>query len=194
MRTHPNLQLEKEKSLIYQAQRQEPGAFDQLYQRYFDRIFRYIASKVGNGTDAEDLTQQVFLKALEHVDSFNWQGVPFSCWLFRIAHNQVVDYVRKKNKERVLPLDEARVMSVADPVLLTEQKLRVEQLNAACQQLTKLQHKVIYLRFIAELPSAEVAQLMGKSEGAIKALQHSALKKLHRILRNERLQIRSEER
>ena len=108
--------------------------------------------------------------------------MPFSSWLFRIAHNQVVDHFRKRRKERTLPLDEARAVSSADPTLLAEQRLRLEQLAVAYEQLTEAQREVISLRLAGGLSVAETAKVMAKSEGAVKVLQHDALVKLRRIL------------
>jgi len=173
-----------EESLIQRAKKGEPEAFEQLYEANFDRIYRYLLLKVRNRADAEDMTQQVFLKALESIGSFRWRGVPFSAWLFRIARNQAVDYFRKKSKQAMLPLDEARSVSMADidPVALAEQKLRIEQLAVACQSLSEAQREVISLRFAGGLSVAETAKAMGKSEGAVKVSQHDAIVKLRLIL------------
>lgn len=174
--------MQQEESLVQRAKQGEPEAFEQLYEAYFDKIYRYVVLKVGNRADAEDLTQQVFLKALESIGSFRWRGAPFSSWLFRIAHNQVVDYFRKKSREKTLPLDEARTVSVSDSAALAERKLKVEQLAAACERLTEAQRDVISLRFAGGLSVAETARAMGKSEGAARVLQHEALVRLRRIL------------
>ena len=174
--------MQEEENLVRRARQGEPEAFEQLYEANFDRIYRYLVLRVRNRADAEDITQQVFLKALESIGSFRWRGAPFSSWLFRIAHNQVVDYFRKKGRESTLPLDEARTVSPDDPVALTEQRLRVEQLAAACAQLSEAQREVVALRFAGGLSVAETAEAMGKSEGATKVMQHDALVKLRRIL------------
>ena len=174
--------MQQEERLVQRAKQGEPQAFEQLYEAYFDKIYRYVVLKVGNRADAEDLTQQVFLKALESIGSFRWRGVPFSSWLFRIAHNQVVDYFRKKSREKALPLDEARTVSVSDPAALAELRLKVEQLAAACEQLSEAQREVISLRFAGGLSVAETAKAMGRGDGAARVLQHEALVRLRRIL------------
>ena len=87
--------MQGEEELIKRAQHRDQEAFAQLYEAYFDKIYRYIFLKIGSEMEAEDMTQQVFLKALESLSSFKWQGKPFSTWLYRIAHNQIVDYFRK---------------------------------------------------------------------------------------------------
>jgi len=178
-----------EESLARRAQQRDTEAFSQLYERYFDKMYRYIVFKIGNQSEAEDLTQQVFLKAWESVDSYKWRGFPFASWLFRIAHNQVVDYYRKNKKAHELPLDGIDLVSFEDPVEDAEKTLRAESLIEACGYLTRAQREVILLRFNAGLSTAEVAKSMGKSEGAIKALQHSALVALRKVVVPEKMEM-----
>ena len=175
-----------EEDLVRRAKQQDQEAFSRLYEGYFDKIYRYIVIKVGNETEAEDMTQQVFLNALQSISSFRWQGVPFSSWLYRIAHNQVVDYFRKKTKRPGTFDDVPHNISDSnknnDPQKTTEHNLNIEQLLVAAQQLTEAQREVISLRFTSDLSTAEVAKIMGKSQGAIKALQHSAIVALRKKL------------
>ncbi|GAH19206.1 unnamed protein product, partial [marine sediment metagenome] len=168
--------------LVRRAQQHDQDAFAQLYEEYFDKIYRYIAFKIGNRTEAEDMTQQVFLNAIKSISSFRWRGIPFSAWLFRIAHNQVVDYLRKKAKHTTTSLDEVLVSNGNNPQLVAEQNLDIERLLLATKQLTQAQREVISLRFASELSIAQVAKVMGKSQGAIKALQHSAIVALRKTL------------
>ena len=128
------------------------------------------------------MTQQVFLNAVKSISSFKWKGIPFSAWLFRIAHNQIVDYLRKKARRITVPLDESLVDTGDNPQLVAEQNLEMERVLLATRQLTKAQGEVISLRFAGGLSIAELARAMGKSEGAIKALQHSAILALRRLL------------
>ena len=173
-----------EEGLVRRAQHRDQEAFAQLYEEHFDKIYRYVTLKIGNETEAEDMTQQVFLNALQSISSFKWKGIPFSAWLFRIAHNQVVDYFRSK-KRTTVPLDESLVSSNSNdnPQSVVEQKLDIEQLLLATKQLTEAQREVISLRFAGELSIAQVAKAMGKSQGAVKALQHSAIVALRKTLR-----------
>ena len=171
-----------EESLVRRAQQRDQQAFTQLYEEHFDKIYRYVALRIGDKVEAEDITQQVFLKALQSISSFRWKGIPFSAWLFKIAHNQVVDYLRKKTKQATVPVDESKVSSVSDTQLLVEQKLDIKQLLSATKRLTEAQREVISLRFAGELPIAQAAQIMGKSQGAVKALQHSAIVALRKVL------------
>lgn len=174
--------MQDEESLVRRAQQRDEEAFTQLYEAYFDKLYRYVALKIGNKAEAEDMTQQVFLNALKSVSSFKWRGISFSAWLFRIAHNQVVDYLRKKSKQATTLLDESLVSSDSNPQLVAEHKLDIEQLVSATKQLTETQREVISLRFAGELPIAQVAKVMGKSQGAVKALQHSAIVALRKSL------------
>ena len=177
--------MHNEEDLVRQAKQGESQALAQLFEAHFNSLYRYIVFKVGNRADAEDLTQQTFLKALESIGSYKWRGLPFSSWLFRIAHNQTVDYFRKKNKEKNIPLDETRTLASDDPSKLAEHRLTMAYLATACQQLSKAQREVIYLRFGSELSIAETSKVMGKREGAIKVLQHEAVKKLRQIFAAE---------
>ena len=176
-------QVQDEDSLVRRAKENDQQAFARLYEEYFDRIYRYVAVRVGDRIEAEDLTQQVFVNALRAISSYRVKGVPFSAWLYRIAHNQVVDYLRKKKKRAAVPLNEDWVASRdRNPQQMVERNLDIEQLLSATKRLTEAQREVISLRFAGELPIAQVAQIMGKSQGAIKALQHSAIVALRKVL------------
>jgi RNA polymerase sigma-70 factor, ECF subfamily len=176
--------VQEDQGLVERAQRHDQEAFAELYERYFDKIYRYIALKIGDRCEAEDMAQQVFLKALKSIASFKWQDVPFSSWLYRIAHNQAVDHLRRKTRRPTSELDDAILPD--DPEESPQERLEagvsMEQLAKATHRLTTAQREVISLRFTSEMPVAEVARLMGRSEGAVKALQHSAILALRRIM------------
>lgn len=174
--------MQDEESLVRRAQQRDPMALTQLYEENFDRIYRYIVLKIGEKTEAEDMTQQVFLNAFKSISSYKYRGAPFSSWLFRIAHNQIVDYLRRKSKRATVPLDESLVSGNSDPRLEVERNLDIRNLVLATKWLTKAQQEVISLRFAGELSIAQAAKIMGKSEGAIKALQHSAIVSLRKAL------------
>jgi RNA polymerase sigma-70 factor (ECF subfamily) len=175
-------QVQDEESLVQRAKQRDQEAFARLYEEHFDRIYRYVVLRIGDKMEAEDVTQQVFLKALQSISSFKWKGVPFAAWLFRIAHNQVVDYLRKKGKRTAVPLDESLVSGDSNPQQMAERSLDIEQLILATGRLTEAQREVISLRFAGGLPIAQVAKIMGKSQGAVKALQHSAIVTLRKVL------------
>ena len=174
--------MQDEQGLVRQAQQGDKEAFAQLYEAYFDKIYRYIVIKIGNKAEAEDMTQQVFLKAYQSIRSYKWKGVPFSAWLFRIAHNQIVDFFRKRSKRPTVGLNEAIVVSDDNPLRTVESRFDIERLRTATLRLTAAQQEVISLRFAGGLAIAEVARTMGKSEGAVKALQHSAVAALRKVL------------
>ena len=183
--SNEELSVLKEPELVSQAQAGDRGAFAVLYERYFDKIYRYTVLKVGDRSEAEDMTQQVFLKALKSISSFKWKEVPFSAWLYRIAHNQVVDYFRKKSRRPTADIEKCLIVSGQDTQKLVEIKMSIEQVAIAARRLTPAQQEVISLRFAGEMRIAEVAAAMGKSQGAVKALQHSAILALRKIFHGE---------
>ena len=175
--------MQDEQSLVRRAQQGDQEALTQLYEANFDKIYRYVALKIGDRFEAEDITQQVFINAIKSISSFKWQGTSFSAWLYRIAHNQIVDYLRRKTKRPMVPREKAATKSSSeDPSATAELNVDIARVAAAAKQLTKAQQEVISLRFASELSITEVAEAMGKSEGAIKALQHSAIHSLRKIL------------
>ena len=175
--------------LVRNAQRGDQEAFGELYEHFYDKIFRYVSFKSGKGMDAEDITGEVFLKMLNSIHSFKWKGYPFSSCLYRIAHNLVIDHYRKNSKLSPVPLSSipydnlpTNAMTLEDSVNLNQSVKRVQD---AMKNLTDLQHEVIALRFAAELTIAETAFTIGRKKNAVKALQHSGLKKLRRSLISE---------
>ena len=174
--------VQDEQDVVRRARDGDKESFAELYETYFDKIYRYVVVRIGNKTEAEDMTQQVFVKAYKHIRSYKWKGVPFSAWLFRIAHNVVVDSYRRESKRPTVPLDESLLVGDDDPQQAVERRLDFERVMEATRGLTKAQREVISLRFAGGLAIAEAARAMGKSEGAIKALQHSAIAALRRTL------------
>jgi RNA polymerase sigma-70 factor (ECF subfamily) len=172
----------RDEELVRAAQGGDVAAFGQLYERYFDKVYSYLSFKLGNATEAEDVAGQVFLKGMESLRGYKWTGVPFQAWLFRIAHNLMVDNLRRRSKRTSEPIDEALPdrRREADPEAHLAEKLTREGLLRAVERLTDLQKQVIQLKFAGGLSNAEVAQIMGKTEGAVKALQHAGLQALQR--------------
>ena len=178
-----SLPLQDEEGLVRRAQQQDSEAFAQLYEAYFDKIYRYIVMRIRNEMEAEDIAQQVFMKMLHSISSYKSKGVPFSSWVYRIAHNQVIDYFRRQNKKATVDIEGLQLPSTGDdPQHMIERQVDIEELKKATQRLTPAQQEVLSLRFAGELPIAQCAQIMGKSEGAIKALQHSAVLALRKAL------------
>ena len=171
--------------LVRRAQEGDTESFAGLYEHFYDKIFRYLVFKTGSSVDAEDITEEVFLRMLESISSFSWRGFPFSSWLFRIAHNLVVDYYRKKGRQKTVPMEDASAVIGASSYDLDsglDLKLSMQGVYAAMQGLSKLQREVINLRFAGGLSLKETAESMGKKENAIKALQHAGIKKLRSVL------------
>lgn len=181
--------MQDTEALVRSAQEGNLSAFGQVYEAYYLRVYRYAAARVGQGAEAEDITQEVFLKALNSLNKFTFTGPPFAAWLFRIAHNLVIDRARHYKAAAAAtsgppaPLDDA--LSVAGGHNVEQEalvSLDMEALREALAKVTQLQRRVIELRFLAGLSLAETAAVMGRNENAIKALQHSALGSLRRLL------------
>lgn len=173
------------KELVRGAQRGDPESLSGLYEQFYDKIFRYVSFKTGDAFEAEDISEEVFLRMLESISSFKWKGYPFSSWLFRIAHNLVVDHFRKKGRQKQTPLeDAARVIGASSKDIDHEidVKLSIQEVYKAMDGLTKLQREVISLRFAGGLSILETAEAVGKKENAVKALQHAGIKNLRRML------------
>ncbi|MBN1191240.1 MAG: sigma-70 family RNA polymerase sigma factor [Dehalococcoidales bacterium] len=178
-----NLSLLDEGNLVLRAQQRDSQALSVLYEAYFDKIYRYIVMRVRNEAEAEDITQQVFMKMLDSIASYKSRGVPFSSWLFRIAHNQVIDFYRQQGKKATVDIEGIQLPDGGDdPQHMMEMHFDIEEVKKATQNLTAAQQEVLSLRFASELSIAECAAVMGKKEGAIKALQHSAVVALRKAL------------
>ena len=161
-----------------------------LFEEHYDRLGRYIYARIGNRAEAEDLASEVFLRALESLKTYQERGIPMLAWLYRIAHNLVVDYLRKTSKYRVLPMEEAEIKDGSDPVSAAETSVETARAIKAMQELTQSQRDVIMLRFFGELTSQEVARILDKSEGAVREMQRAALEKLRQLMDENRLQDR----
>ncbi|HYM49150.1 MAG TPA: sigma-70 family RNA polymerase sigma factor [Candidatus Limnocylindrales bacterium] len=173
-------------ALIRRARALDPGALAEIYERHLDGIYRYIYARIGHQADAEDLTEQVFLKMVDAIPGYRSRGVPFSSWLYRIAHNLVVDRYRRSGRT-TLQLTEAVEDRgpYADPEGRFEFGQDRSRLLDAIRQLTPDQQQVIAMRFIDNLDVQDVAHLLRRRPGAIHALQYRALNSLQRILRSE---------
>lgn len=164
----------------------DQAAFGFLYDRYVDRVYRYLYYRSGNHTEAEDLTELVFLKAWEAIDRFQWQGRPFLAWLYRLAHNVLIDHVRSRRPTTTLddaehPIDppsESASRDLARP-------LDADLLARAVCHLTDEQQQVIILKFIDGLDNEQIARVLDKREGSIRALQMRALQSLRRVLERQ---------
>jgi len=153
-----------------------------LYDEYYDKIARYVFIRIGHQAEAEDMAGEVFLKALESLDSYQERGAPMQAWLFKIAHNLMVDYLRKVSKRKTIPIDKLEISDKVDLEETVERRLQSEKLSQALKQLTPAQREVIGLRFFAGLTSAEVGKILGKSSGAVREMQSAAVKSLRKLM------------
>jgi len=157
-----------------------------LYEEYYDKIARYVYVHISNKEEAEDIAGEVFLKALQSLKSYREQGVPMQGWLFRIAHNLTVDYLRKMNKRRTVPIDSVVLQGNDNPANTAEKNIEFERVTKAMKKLTTEQREVINLRFFGGLTSKEVGGVLGKSDGAVREMQRAAIEKLRGIMGMER--------
>jgi len=178
-------ELSDEAILIQKAKDFDSEAWAQIYRRYYPKIYAYLRYRVGDIDLAEDITANVFLHAVEGIGSFTYRGFSISAWLFRIAHNQVTDHLRRKAKVAIEPLTE-ELLSTEDTGQETMEGALVRaELSLALKNITEEQRQVVLLKFFAGLSNAEVARIIRKPEGAVKALQHRALASLRQILGTE---------
>jgi RNA polymerase sigma-70 factor (ECF subfamily) len=167
---------ERIRALVELAQRGERDALEELYLIHFDRIYSYLHMSVGNRHDAEDLTTQTFLKMLESIGRFRWQSAPFSAWLFRIAHNLAMDHFRARRRwqpEEEVPEPPGDAEPSAE--LQAMKSIGRESMLQMIERLSPEQQQVLTLKFVFSFTNADVATILGKTEGAIKSLQHRAL-------------------
>ena len=177
----PTATSQQVRRLVDRAQQGERSALEELYLLHFDRIYSYLHLSVGNRHDAEDLTTQTFLKMLESIKRFRWQSAPFSAWLFRIAHNLAMDHFRASRRwqpeeEVPEPLDEMEPSAEAAAFQSIGRQTMLELIEGLSQE----QQQVLTLKFVFNLPNAEVATVLDKTEGAVKSLQHRALVSLQK--------------
>ena len=169
--------------LVERAQAGDRQALEELYLLHFDRIYSYLHISVGNRHDAEDLTTQTFMRMLESIGRFRFQSAPFSAWLFRIAHNLAMDHFRASRRwqpEEEVPEPSGETEPSAEAAAL--QSIGRQSMLELIEDLSQEQKQVLTLKFVFNLPNAEVATVLGKTEGAIKSLQHRALVSLQKQL------------
>ncbi|MFQ5595498.1 MAG: sigma-70 family RNA polymerase sigma factor [Anaerolineae bacterium] len=171
---------DNEQRLIAQARQGDTAALGAIYDQYAAKIYIYFYHRLGDRQLAEDLMGDVFVRMVEAVDTPRFADTSLSGWLYRIAHNLLVDHFRKQSEEVTLP--EELAMSSEGPAAIVERKLAQDGLRKALEVLTEDQRQVIVLRFGEGLTAREVAEIMGKQENAIWQLQHRALNGLRRVL------------
>lgn len=163
-------------------------AFSALYERYVGRIYNYIYYRTGNAHDAEDLTARVFHRALGHISTYRNMGVPFSAWLYRIAHNLVANWHRDNSRRQEVALEDSGPLLVRGdlPESTLVESQEMEELLSAIRTLTSERQQLVILKFVERLSNAEIAVIMRRSEGAIKSLYHRTLLSLRNEIESRR--------
>jgi RNA polymerase sigma-70 factor (ECF subfamily) len=173
----------QEREIVQRARSGDQQALAELYDFYFPRIYRYILARTGNQTEAEDVTEEVFVKMLGAIGAFQWRQAPFAAWLFRIARNHLVSYARKNGARRqAISLEDSIPDPSPDPLSHVEDRLDFEQVFIVARALPQAQREVLWLRFGAGLSVSDTADALGKREGNVKVLQHKAIAKLQKLL------------
>lgn len=180
--TERGIQPVSDMELIERAKGLESSAWAEIYQRHFPSIYGFVYRRVGDQVTSEDLASGVFLTALERINTFSYRGTPLVAWLFRIAHNQVVDYWRRRARMTKSSLESNEGDTQFSGKDEVELSLLKEDLRAALRYLTGDQRQVLLLKFIDGLSNQEIAQVLKKPEGAIKSLQHRGLASMRRYL------------
>jgi RNA polymerase sigma-70 factor, ECF subfamily len=168
--------------LVLRAKVGDAEAFGQLFDHYHQPVFRFIASRVTRPSDAEDLTQTVFVKALEALPRYEARGIPFGGWLFRLARNTVIDHVRTRHEHADLEVVAEQSSADAEPDEIVLLRYQIDEVGLALANLTSEQREAIALRFFSGLSGREAAVAMGKQEGTVRGLQFRAIAALRRQL------------
>ena len=183
-----------EEEILALASQGDRDSFGQLYERYVERIFNYVYYRTGNLHDAEDLTARVFQRAMNHIQKYTDRGVPFSAWLYRIAHNLVANWHRDRSRKQEIPLDDL-------PILPTKgdhpekNLVRSQEQEALLRMIRKLpseRQNLLILKFVENMSNAEIGAIMSRSEGAVKSLYHRTLLALRDQLEDQNLNLEGE--
>jgi RNA polymerase sigma-70 factor (ECF subfamily) len=171
-RERPVLKDEADEKLLIEAAQRDPRQFGELYEKNFERVYTFIVRRVGDRSEAQDLTSEVFHQALANLGRFEWRGVPFVAWLYRIASNAIVDRAKHVAREQTgFPLDQPDEFDLEE----TEQRAQVFRL---VRELPPEQRRVVEMRFAEQKSIRDIAQELGRSEGAVKQLQFRGLQAL----------------
>lgn len=164
------------------AAKNDPARFDVLYEKYFRSIFVFVYRRTGNEELTADITSHVFLKALINIKKYEFKGVPFSAWLFRIAFNEINMYFRKNNTDRVVSLEQSGLYQIAQEVEIEDNTELQQKMMAALKQLNMEDIQLIELRFFEKNSFAEVGQMVGITENNAKVKVYRILEKLKKVL------------
>ena len=171
--------------IVRRAQEYDEPAVEALYQKYYPKIYNYAFLQMGDAQASEDLASDVMLKMIESMHKYTFRGLPFGAWVFRIARNRLIDLHRRRRRRGEVDLSGTLSSALASPQVLAERALERGQIQVALKHLTDEQRQVIVLKFIQGFDNRSIGKIMGRSEGAIKSLQHRALGALRRLLYQE---------
>ena len=168
---------ELDDSALVALAKEDRQAFGELYSRYLKKIYSYVFHRTGNSHDAEDLTAKVFMRALSHISSYEDRGLPFQAWLYRIAHNMVANWHRDQGRRKIIALDDyvAHSLQSDAPDQQAEAAEDQARLMEAVRRLPEDRQQLLLLKFIDGLSNAEIGEIMGRTEGAVKSLYHRTL-------------------
>ena len=179
-----------EERLLVAAAQKDPAKFADLYEVHFERIYAFVARRVGDRDKAEDLTSEIFHKALASLKTYEWRGLPFAAWLFRIAANAIADHFKRAAREDQPATRELRNSAdpAGEPAGKPEQEAAENsaRLFRLVDRLPAEQKRVIFQRFVEQRSIKEIAQQLGRSEGAVKQLQFRAIEKLRAQMEGRR--------
>lgn len=177
--------MKEEEKLVQKSQEGESEAFGELYDMYMPKIYRFIFLKVSGKSDAEDLSHQVFLSAWKNIKTFKYQGYPFSSWLYKIANNAVIDFYRtKKDAIDIESIAESAVYEKIETPNVLDDAFEMERVQIALKKLKPDDQSVLIMKFVNELSNKEIAKTLGKTEGAVRVMQHRAIKQLQQYLKD----------
>jgi len=183
------LSQKREEIALIDAARTDPAAYGKLYSRYVEKIYNYIFYRTGSAKDAEDLTGKVFIKAMNNIKNYKHMGLPFSAWLYRIAHNLVANYHRDRSRKTEISLEFVPGESLPQAELQPESHVvrnqEVEDLLGYIHDLADNRQELLILKFVDQLSNIEIGKIMRKSEGAIKSLYHRTLLELREKMNEE---------
>jgi len=183
------LSQKREEIALIDAARTDPAAYGKLYSRYVEKIYNYIFYRTGSAKDAEDLTGKVFFKAMNNIKNYKHMGLPFSAWLYRIAHNLVANYHRDRSRKTEISLEFVPGESLPQAELQPESHVvrnqEVEDLLGYIHNLADNRQELLILKFVDQLSNVEIGKIMRKSEGAIKSLYHRTLLELREKMNEE---------
>ncbi|HDQ73806.1 MAG TPA: sigma-70 family RNA polymerase sigma factor [Chloroflexi bacterium] len=183
-----NKRQEESDSILIAQAKEDPEAFGLLYERYVDRIYNYVYYRTSNHHVAEDLTARTFYKVLKHISRYEDRGIPFSAYLHRVAHNLLANWHRDRNRHKLISFEGLKITAgdLSKPDTVTEKKGEEERLLEIVQRLPADRQQVLILKHVEQMTNAEIGEVIGRTEGAVKSLYHRTLLTLREELADER--------